>query len=105
MSSESAKGALRFNIGRDSNKDMVCVGMPLEFLFSLNNAIAGLGSFTISFPKVHINGAYGKVQLPPYVKKSTAMLKQQKNINLRVDYIKQTIPEEHPLVAKGWSEL
>ena len=57
------------------------------------------------FPTVHINGAYGKVQPPSYGKKSTAMLKNQKNINLLVDYIKESIPNEHPLVGKGWRAL
>ena len=45
------------------------------------------------------------VQPPAYSKTSTAMLKNQKNINLLVDYIKESIPDDHPLVGKGWRAL
>lgn len=105
MSSLSAKGALRHNIGRASNLDLMCIGMPLEFLFSKNKTVPGMGSFIIAFPTVHVNGAYGKVQPPAFGKHSTAMLKEQKNLNILVDYIKDTIPDEHTLVEKGWREL
>lgn len=105
LTADTGTGALRYKLGRKSNLDMMVVGMPLEFMFTRNKAIEGMGSFVISFPTAHINGMYGKVQPPQFGKNSKAMLKQQENINLLVEYIKKTIPDEHPLVAKGWREL
>ena len=105
LAHDTATGALRYKLGRASNEDLMCVGMPLEFSFSQNKSIEGMGSFMVSFPTVHINGKFGTVQPPAFGKNSKAPLKEKKNRDLLADYIMATIPDSHSLVTKGWREL
>ena len=105
LSPNAGKGALRYNVGRKSNQDLMVVGMPLEFSFTRSKSVKGMGSFVISFPTAHINGKFGTLQPPPFSNKSKAPLKDQKFKELLADYCKETIPDTHELVRKGWREL
>lgn len=102
VSTESAAGALRFNLGRASNVDLMVVGVPMIFNMSTNRAVPGTVTFTITFATVHVNGLYGTPTFP-HMKKGL-LTKQQIRAKL-VRYCMDTIPDAHPLVAKGWRNL
>ena len=96
-----AIGLLRYDVGRKSNVDLMAVGNPILFSFSFNRA-SNMVTFTITFATVHFNGAYGTPTFP-HMKKG--MLKQDKHRNALVTYVREHLPSNHPLVAKGWTEL
>ena len=54
-----------YKIGRDSNVDMMCVGMPVSFNAAFNRS-AGLVTSMITFPTLHFNGHVGTIT-PPHL--------------------------------------
>ena len=52
---------------------------------------------------LHFNGLVGTIT-PPHLGKK-ALLRQQKYRDAAIKYVKATVPDSHPLVAKGWRSL
>ena len=98
---EGAVGALRYHIGRDSNWDMMAVGMPIVFTSSQTRA-GGLWVSSVMFPTGHFNGATGKLR-PPHMTKG--LLKSTSNRDRLVQYVRSVLPSSHPLHAAGWCQL
>ena len=61
VSTESAAGALRFNLGRASNVDLMVVGVPMIFNMSTNRAVPGTVTFTVTFATVHVKLSTGSM--------------------------------------------
>ena len=95
-------GAVRYELGRASNKDMMCVGLPLVLKFSDTANAAGCVNASIEAASVFFNGIFGTPEIPHMTK---GMLKETKNISTLVAYVRSVIPPSHPLVANGWAAL
>ena len=96
-----ATGLLRYDMGRESNHDMMSVGMPMLFQVSTNRA-SGLVTTTVQFPTVHWLGATGRPQPPMAIK---GMLTETKNISKLVRIVRSLTPPTHPLAEHGWTTL
>ena len=101
LGSDRGLGLLRFMCGRDSNDDMMAVGIPLIFQFSTSRQ-SNMVKFNISLGTVHFNGAYGTPTFPHLV---TGLLKEEKHRNNMVTHVRDILPHSHPLYAKGWTTL
>ena len=44
--------------------DLVLIGMPLQITICTNKPTAGLVSFSLTFPTVHVNGLTGRLTYP-----------------------------------------
>lgn len=60
FTAKKASGAIRYDIGRDSNKDLQLVAPPLIFSMVRDRVVPGIVSFIIKFHTVHINGLTGQ---------------------------------------------
>ena len=98
-----AYGAMRYDIGRTTNKEISVVGPPLVFTASFNRKLDGVVSFSVRFPTVRINGASGG-PTPPQLPTSH-MLKRASVMDQVVQYVKDNLPSTHGLVGKGWTAL
>jgi hypothetical protein len=91
-------GAMRYNIGRASNVEIMLVGVPMVFKV-IGNRSDGLVTTTITFPTVWVNGTWGTMTPPP---QRTGMLRDTAHFNRVLAYAKKYLPPTHPLAAKGW---
>ena len=64
MGIDRGGGALRWRLGRASNMDLMLIGMPLQITICTNKPTAGLVSFSLTFPTVHVNGSTGRLTYP-----------------------------------------
>lgn len=101
LGSKQAQGLMRFNIGRDSNVDMMAFGIPILFKFTINRT-SNMVTFTISLATVHFNGAFGT---PTFPHMSRGMLKEPAHRDALVAHVRANLPSWHPLVDKGWTTL
>ena len=53
---EKSAGALRYDIGRDSNTDMMLVGVPLLFTWTPDKLLKGHGKMKVQMATVRVNG-------------------------------------------------
>ena len=96
-----AQGLMRFNIGRDSNVDIMAFGIPILFKYTVNRA-SNMITFTISLATVHFNGAFGT---PTFPHMTRGMLKEPAHRDALVAHVRANLPSWHPLVDKGWTAL
>mmetsp|Transcript_15881 Transcript_15881/g.23900 ORF Transcript_15881/g.23900 Transcript_15881/m.23900 type:complete len:302 (-) Transcript_15881:168-1073(-) len=101
MGCREGVGALRYNIGRDSNEDCMVVGVPMQFKVVANRG-NNLVSTSITFATCWINGKFGTMTPPPQVK---GMLRKKKHFDSVLAYAKKFLPHTHPLAVKGWKQL
>ena len=94
LDTQKAIGALRFDIGRASNTDMMVVGIPILFTWKPDAQIPGLGTLKAEIATVHINGDDGHLDYPSMQK---GMLTKEKHREAVRAYVKATIPATHPL--------
>ena len=99
---DKAKGLLIHNLGRASNVDMQAVALPLVFTAKPHKKVSRAMVMTMKFNTVLINGAYGTPRFPRTLK---GALKQSKNRDKVVQYIRKVTPRSHPLFSKGWTKL
>lgn len=97
-----AVGALRFNIGRESNIDYATLGLPFVFKASTNPRNKGIMDFQVEFIVCHGNGKFGTLT-PPHLLKG--MMKDPKHFNAVLNYVKTSLPGDHVLVRKGFKQL
>ena len=90
------------NLGRASNVDMQAVALPLVFTAKPHKKVRRAMVVTMKFNTVLINGAYGTPRFPRTLK---GALKQSKNRDKVVQYIRKVTPRSHPLFSKGWTKL
>lgn len=96
-----AQGLMRFNIGRDSNVDIMAIGIPILFKYTVNRA-SNMITFTISLATVHFNGAFGT---PTFPHMTRGMLKEPAHRDAMVAHVRANLPPWHPLIGKGWTAL
>jgi len=101
MGCRQGVGALRYNIGRDSNEDCMVVGVPMQFKVVANRS-NDLVSTSITFATCWINGKFGTMTTPPQLQ---GMLRKQKHFDSVLAYAKKFLPDTHTLAAKGWKVL
>ena len=94
-------GALRYDIGRASNDEVMVVGVPMVFKV-IGNRSDGLVTTTMTFPTCWINGRWGTMTPPPQI---TGMLREDKHFNAVLAYAKTYLPPAHPLAAMGWKRM
>ena len=94
-------GALRYEIGRDSNTDYMVVGVPMCFKVSANRK-TGVVSSSVEFVTCYGNGMYGTLEKPHQYE---GMLLESKHFNSVLAYAKKYLPPYHTLAKKGWKEL
>lgn len=104
LDAEKAIGAIRYNVGQASNKEISCVSIPMRFSVTYNRSIPGLVTTEVHFPTMRFNGAYG-TPTPPQTLSDTHKLKNENYMDTVVAYVKDTLPSSHPLVGKGWTQL
>ena len=95
---QKAVGALRFDIGRDSNTDMMVVGIPILLTWSPDKEIADYGILKADIATVHIKGDDGHLDFP--MQKKGMLTKKKHRESVRA-YTKATIPKSHPLCARA----
>jgi hypothetical protein len=93
-----AIGALNFDVGRDSNVDCNVVGSEMLITISQMKKFPELCTAMVQFPTVKINGIFGTFDYPPM---SRGVLKEQKNRDALIAYVKSVLPDAHPLSRKG----
>jgi len=101
MGCRQGVGALRYNIGRDSNEDCMVVGVPMQFKV-VENRGKDLVSTSITFATCWINGKFGTMTTPPQMQ---GMLRKEKHFNRVLAYAKKFLPDTHLLALKGWKSL
>ena len=88
-----AAGLLRYDIGRDSNIDIMGVGTPVVITVSTTRT-GGLATCKMEFPTVHFNGDTGQATFPHMTK---GTLKSQPNREKFVTYANSLLPAGHDL--------
>ena len=68
-------GALRYEIGRASNVEIMVVGVPMVFKV-IGNRSDGLVTTTVTFPTCWVNGTWGTMTPPPQI---TGMLREERH--------------------------
>ena len=94
-------GALRYEIGRNSNTEFMVVGVPMAFKVSTNR-VTGIVSASVEFVTCRGNGMFGTLTKPH---QHSGMLTQLRHFNSVLEYAKKCLPPSHSLAKKGWKEL
>jgi hypothetical protein len=102
LGAKKAVGAMRFDIGRTSNIDYACLGLPFVFKFSTKPCCPGVVDFKVEFIVCHGNGKFGTLT-PPHLLKG--MMRDPVEFNRVLSYVKNAIPRSHILARKGFARL
>ena len=76
------------------------IGMPLQITICTNKPTAGLVSFSLTFPTVHVNGLTGRLTYP-----LMARARAQAVRRACLSHVRAALPRRHPLRRKGWCAL
>lgn len=89
---------------RVTNVDMVIVAV-IMLRYVTNKRTEGLVSFEAEYHTCYINGNDGNLEPPHLSAEVNHWLNHTANKNAVVAYAREIIPDEHPLVGKGWKDL
>ena len=88
MGHKEGVGALRYDIGRNSNIDYMVVGVPLSFKV-MTTRTSGIVKSVMQFNTCHGNGEFGTLT-PPHMLRG--MLKDEKHKTAVLEYVKKYLP-------------
>lgn len=96
-----AKGPMRYDIGRDSNYDIMVVSLPLISTLEYNRA-PGLVTAHTQFETTRINGLTGRLTRAHALTGMMTKIKYQKVV---IAWVRANLPQEHNLYQNGWINM
>ena len=99
-----AEKNFRHRCGRAQDSTIVAVGV-IYLRYLDNKLVPGTGTFEVEFHTVIYNGATGHGQPPHLGQESTSPLKNLDHRRAVQQYVRNHLPESHPLAVHGWTTL